>query len=155
VISSGNLSHRSALAVSILNLCWSRYTFISMGRSWFSQTRIRHFLRQLKKSRGRCGHDRMVVPLSTIVAVRFIGGENHQPVASHWQTFYNHIMLYRVHLTMKGFELITLVVIDNDCIDSCKTYYHTIMTTTAPAFFWAVEGNALSEFEKIRIYPYL
>ena len=36
---------------------------------------------------------------------------------------------------MKGFKLITLVVIDNDCIDSCKSYYHTIMTTTAPAFF--------------------
>jgi hypothetical protein len=29
-----------------------------------------------------------------------------------------HIMLYRVHLAMSGFELITLVVIGTDCIGS-------------------------------------
>ena len=27
-------------------------------------------------------------------------GENHQPVASHWQTF--HILLYQIHLAMIG-----------------------------------------------------
>jgi hypothetical protein len=27
-----------------------------------------------------------------------VPGENHQPVASYWQTY--HIMLYRVHLAM-------------------------------------------------------
>jgi len=32
-----------------------------------------------------------------------------------------------------GFELTTLVVIDTDCIDSYKSNYHTITTTTAPA----------------------
>jgi hypothetical protein len=35
---------------------------------------------------------------SYIVVVSFIGGENHSPVASHWQLY--HIMLYRVHLAM-------------------------------------------------------
>jgi len=43
-----------------------------------------------------------------------------------------HIMLYWVHLTMSGFELSTLVVLGTDSIGSCKSNYHTIMTTTAP-----------------------
>jgi hypothetical protein len=32
------------------------------------------------------------------------------------------------------FELTTSVVISTDCIGSCKSNYHTITTTTAPAF---------------------
>jgi hypothetical protein len=41
-----------------------------------------------------------------------------------------HIMLYRVHLTMRtGFELTMLVVIGTDCTGSCKSNYHMIMTT--------------------------
>ena len=44
-----------------------------------------------------------------------------------------HIILYLVHLAWVGFELTTLVVIDTDCIDSYKSNYHTITTTTAPA----------------------
>jgi hypothetical protein len=39
-------------------------------------------------------------------------------------------MLYRVHIAMAGFELPTLVVRGTDCIDSCKSNYNTIMTTT-------------------------
>jgi hypothetical protein len=35
---------------------------------------------------------------SYIVVVSVIGGENHWPVASHWQTLSQ--MLYRVHLAM-------------------------------------------------------
>jgi hypothetical protein len=35
-----------------------------------------------------------------------------------------HIMLYRVHLTLAGFELTTLVVIGTDSISSCKSNYH-------------------------------
>jgi hypothetical protein len=38
-------------------------------------------------------------------------------------------ILYRVHLAWAGFELITLVVIGNDCICSCKSNFHTITTT--------------------------
>jgi hypothetical protein len=41
-------------------------------------------------------------------------------------------MLYRVHLTMMGFEFTTLVVIGTDCTGSCKSNYNTIMTTMAP-----------------------
>jgi len=41
------------------------------------------------------------------------------------------IILYRVHPTGVGFELTTLVVIDNNCICSCKSNHHTITTTKA------------------------
>jgi len=34
-----------------------------------------------------------------------------------------HIMLYRVHLALAGFELTTLVVIGTDCIGSYKSNY--------------------------------
>jgi hypothetical protein len=43
-----------------------------------------------------------------------------------------HVMLYRVHLTMNGFELPMLVVICTYCTRSCKSNYHTITTFTAP-----------------------
>ena len=35
----------------------------------------------------------------------------------------DHIMFYRVHLTMNGFELTTLVVIGTDCTGSCTYNY--------------------------------
>ena len=44
-----------------------------------------------------------------------------------------HLMLYRTHLAWVGFELSTLVVIDNDCIGSYKFNYHTI--TTVPVYY--------------------
>ena len=34
-----------------------------------------------------------------------------------------------------GFKLTTVVVIDTDCIGSCKSTYHMIMTTTAPTMY--------------------
>jgi len=59
-----------------------------------------------------------------------VPGENHRTVSSHWQTLY-HMMLYRVHPSWTGLELITLVVVGTDCTCSCKSNYHTITTTTA------------------------
>ena len=55
-----------------------------------------------------------------------------------------HIMLYRVHLTWEGFELTTLVVIGTDCIGSCKSNYHTIMTTVAPIFSYEIRDTKTS-----------
>jgi hypothetical protein len=44
-----------------------------------------------------------------------------------------HIMFYRVYISpWAGFELTTLVVIGTDFIGSCKSNYHTVMTTAAP-----------------------
>ena len=57
-------------------------------------------------------------------------GENHRPVVSHWQTL-SHIMLYTSPWSRS--ELTASVVIDTDCIGSCKSNYHTITATTAPA----------------------
>jgi hypothetical protein len=39
-----------------------------------------------------------------------------------------------------------LLVIDTDCIGSCKSNYHTIMTTTAPIYFYVFffDGNIVS-----------
>ena len=53
-------------------------------------------------------------------------GENHRPVANHWQTY--HIMLYTS--PWSRFELTTSVVIGTDCIGSCKSNYHKITATT-------------------------
>ena len=39
-----------------------------------------------------------------------------------------HIMLYRVHLSWAVFKLTRLMVIGTECIGSCISNYHTIMT---------------------------
>jgi hypothetical protein len=53
-----------------------------------------------------------------------------------------HIILYRVHLTWGGFELISLVVIRSDCIGRCTSNYHAITTMTAPM----CNGNMITCF---------
>jgi hypothetical protein len=63
--------------------------------------------------------------------------ENHQPVASHWQTC----------IDMAWFELSTLVVISTDCTCSCKSNYHTISTTTV----FATLGNSICTFNGIKL----
>ena len=50
-------------------------------------------------------------------------GENHRPVASHWQTFITWCCIeYTSQWTR--FKLTTLVVIGTNCTGSCKSIYH-------------------------------
>ena len=67
--------------------------------------------------------------LSVLLVEETVPGENHRPVASHWQTS-SHLM-HLVHLAWAGFGLTTLVVIDTEFTGSWKSNYHTI--TTKPA----------------------
>jgi hypothetical protein len=60
---------------------------------------------------------------SYIVTVGFY--EKHRPAASHRQTLSHNF----IHLALAGFDLPTSVVIDTDCIGSCKSNYHTITAT--------------------------
>jgi hypothetical protein len=57
-------------------------------------------------------------------------GENHRPVASHWQNFY-HILLYTS--PWSRFKLISSVVIGTECIGSCYSNCHAITARMAPA----------------------
>jgi hypothetical protein len=72
------------------------------------------------------------------VAVNFIGRGNRstrgKPPTYHKSlTNFSHNV---VHLPWLRFELTTSVVIDTDCIGSCKSNYHTITVTTAPQSKW-------------------
>jgi hypothetical protein len=64
-----------------------------------------------------------IFQLYRIVVVSFISGENHPPVASHWQTLSDNV----VSSTSRLSGIQTLVLI---CTDSYISNYHTI--TTAP-----------------------
>ena len=55
--------------------------------------------------------------------------ENHRPAASHRQTLLHNVVLTTPRLSGIG---TILVMIGTNCMGSCKSNYHTIMTTTAP-----------------------
>jgi hypothetical protein len=55
-----------------------------------------------------------------------VPGENHRPVASHWQTL-SHNVVSSTPRHEWGSNVTTLVVIGTDCTSN----YHTITTTTA------------------------
>jgi hypothetical protein len=62
-------------------------------------------------------------------SVLFLGetevpGENHRPVASHWQCCIEYTSPWT------GFELTTLVMIGSDCTGSCNSNYNTTTTVS-------------------------
>ena len=93
-----------------------------------------------------------LMPLSTIFqlycgASFIIGGNRRKPpTCRKYLTNLYHMMLYRVHLDWVGFELTTLVVIGSDCINSCKSNYHAITTTTIPYDKHKFNNTHLSSF---------
>jgi hypothetical protein len=52
-----------------------------------------------------------------------VAEENHQPVASHWQTLSHNVVSNTPYMYIwVGFELTTLVMIGTDCTGSCKSW---------------------------------
>jgi len=52
-----------------------------------------------------------------------------------------HIMLYRIHFALAGFELTTIEVVSTGCIDSCKSNYYAITTATAPDLIYNMDTH--------------
>ena len=73
-----------------------------------------------------------LMPLSTVLLVEETG-ENHWPVASHWQTL-PHNLLYTS--PWSRFELTTLVVIGTDCIGSKSQWCFMSNTIKYHCRFW-------------------
>ena len=67
---------------------------------------------------------------SYIVAVTLIGGGNQRKPPTCRKSLTNFIA--ECCIAWVGFELTTLVVIGTGCIDSCKSNYNTITTTSVP-----------------------
>jgi hypothetical protein len=81
-----------------------------------------------------------IVAVSLLVEEIGVPGENHRPVANHWQTL-SHKCCIEHTLPWTGFELKT-VVIGTDCTGSCKSNYHT--STTTPT----VQTESLNKAQK-------
>ena len=74
-------------------------------------------------------------------------GENHRPVASHWQTLSHNV----VHSPWSRLELTTSVVMGTDCIGSCKSNYHTITAVYKIEYIHSIISHVMY---LICVFPY-
>ena len=67
-------------------------------------------------------------------------GENHRPVASHWQTLSHNVVSSSHRLSRAQTHNFTLLLVIGtvltDCIGSYKSNYHMITTMTNPLYKW-------------------
>ena len=66
-----------------------------------------------------------------------------------------HIMLYRIHIVLVGFELTSLVVLGTDSTGSCKSNYQTITTTTIPSVFEYINKYIQGQSEAVNRRTYV
>jgi hypothetical protein len=74
--------------------------------------------------------------------------ENHRPVTSHWLTLSHNVVSSTPRLGGISNSPL-LVVIGTDCIGSCKSNYHAVMTTTAPSNNWSPSNTPVYLTEDI------
>ena len=72
----------------------------------------------------------LIISWRSVLLVEETGlpGENHRPVASHWQTL-SHIVVSSTPL-LSGIRTHNLVVVGTNYIGCCTFIYHAITTTT-------------------------
>ena len=63
----------------------------------------------------------------------------------------HHLMLYRVHLEMDGFEVTTIVEIYTDCIGNGKSNCHTIMTNMNALLWIEIQLSHVVKFSKLYV----
>ena len=97
-----------------------------------------------------------VISCRSVLLVEETGlpGDNHRPVASHWQIL-SHNVVSSTPRQWAGFELTTFVVIYTDCTCSCKSNYHMITTTTAPLTIHAQSRSVFNRAMSIIQWPYI
>jgi len=89
-------------------------------RVWFVTEKCLFFLQR---------DSNIYISSRSVLYVEDIGvlGENHRPVARHWQTLSHHVFS-----GTPRHERVRTRNLSSDCTGSCKFNYYAITTTTAP-----------------------
>ena len=89
---------------------------------------------------GATFNDISVISWRSVILVEEIGvsGENHRPVASHWQTL-SHNFVSSTH-NLSGVRTYNRSGDGNDCIGRCLSNYHTVTTTTVPTSIYTLDS---------------